>query len=92
MAVILYSPAPVRSIKHHSSPQLVSHTSFLRFKLAQLHKPPVHTTFPAAGTLASTPQLMLQPLLCKVQPLSHAHSAGQDTAHLLWNFVFNLII
>lgn len=78
----------------YSSPQLVSlfpHTSFLRFKLEQLHK---HITFPAAGTLASTPQLTLQPLLCKVQLLSHvhsAHSAEQHTVHLPWNFVFNLI-
>lgn len=96
MAIILYSPAPVRSIKHHSSPQLLSlfpHTSFLRFKLEQLHKPLVLTTFPVAGMLASTPQLILQPLLCKVQLLSHVHSvhSAEHTVHSLWNFIFNLI-
>lgn len=96
MAVILYCPAPVRPIKHHSSPRgfFVPYHQFLEVKLEQLHKPPVHTIFPAAGTLTSTSQLILQPLLCKVQLLSCVHSAHSTehyTVHMLWSFVVNLI-
>lgn len=70
MAVISYSPAPAISFKHPSSPQLFfwvgffffPSSSFLKFKLEQSSKLWVHTTFPAVGVPASTPQLILPAL------------------------------